>query len=58
MDRFEIDWTDDDGTCYETLYWVTKGRTFCKTRIGGVEKKTRRISESDYISAWERYRNY
>jgi len=58
MEKFGYDFKDDDGTLYEFLFWVTKGRCFRKVRVNGVEGKTRRISESEYISAWECYRNY
>lgn len=59
MERFCIGWTDEEEGLYcERLYWTTNGRCFIQARDGGVIKKPRRISEAEYISAWEQYRNY
>lgn len=58
MEKFGYDWTDDDGTLYEVLYWTTKGRCFRKFRVNGTEGKTKRVSESEFMSAYETYRNY
>lgn len=57
MDSF-INVTNEDGVMCECLYQITKGRCFRKLRVNGVEGKTRRVSESEYISAWECYKNY
>lgn len=57
MDSF-INVINEDGAMCECMYWITKGRCFRKLRVNGVEGKTRRISENEYISAWECYNNY
>ncbi len=59
MDRFGIGWRDEEsGLYYEALYFISGTRFFVKYMVGGVEKKAKRISEKDYISAWETYMNY
>ncbi len=67
MEKFLYDFTDDDGTKYEFLYWETNGRFFrqvrstYKTMDGEVIETTdkpRRIGEAEYISAYETYKDY
>ena len=59
MDIFGISWRDEEsGLYYEALYFVSGTRFYVKYRVGGQEKKAKRISAADYISAWESYKNY
>ena len=58
MNKFLITLLDGD-LYYEGLFWISKkGYCFRKVRINGEEGKTKRISEADYISAYETYKNY
>ncbi len=58
MEEFGIGWKDETGLFIQMIYWIKNGRCFVRMIDGGYARKARRISEAEYMRAYEQYKNY